>query len=96
MKIKHSEEWKEEVVVVRETAYGIIDFTNKPIMCTFKIQICDDEQGWFEWHDVDGEWDVHCEGGLWFDGNELTDFDGVFDLCEPIKKKLMELGYRLD
>lgn len=94
--MKHEVEWNEDVFVVRETAYGVIEKSNKAINCTFHIVINDDDTGWFEWYDTECDMDWYCEGGLWFDGNELTDFDGVFDLCEPIKKKLIQLGYKLD
>jgi hypothetical protein len=50
--------------------------------------------GWFELYDTEtggDEW--YAEGGLWFDGKELTDYDGVFSLPVCIIEKLKELGY---
>lgn len=54
-------------------------------------------QGWFELYDVEtGGEEWYAEGGLWFKGKELTDYDGVFDLPPAIKNKLMEWGYQVD
>ena len=36
--------------------------------------------------------DYYAEGGLWFNGNELTDYDGVFDLDENIIDCVKEMG----
>ena len=44
----------------------------------------DEETGGNEWY---------AEGGLWFDNKELTDYDGVFELPQPVINKLKELGY---
>jgi len=89
--------WQEEVYVSRETSFGIIDQTLTPILCEFTIGLRDDETGYFEWYDIEsGGIEYYCEGGLWFDGKNLTDYDGVFDLSHCIKQKLVELGYNLD
>jgi hypothetical protein len=54
----------------------------------------DDETGWFEFYDTEtGGDDWYAEGGLWFEGKELTDYDGVFALPVCIIEKLKELGY---
>jgi hypothetical protein len=88
--------WQEEVYVSTETSFGIIDQTMTPILCEFTIGITD-ETGYFEWYDIEsGGIDFYCEGGLWFDGKTLTGYDGVFDLSDCIKQKLVELGYNLD
>ena len=34
--------------------------------------------------------------GLWFDGNTLTDYDGVFELPKQLLDKLTELGYDVE
>jgi hypothetical protein len=89
--------WQEEVYVTRETSFGIQDQTPTPITCEFTIGIRSDDTGWFEWYDVEsGGVEYYCEGGLWFDGMNLTDYDGVFDLSHVIKEKLIQLGYNLD
>ena len=35
----------------------------------------------------------YAEGGMWFTGNELTDYDGVFSLSKVILDILEENGY---
>lgn len=53
--------------------------------------------GWFEFYDTDtgGErW--YAEGGLWFDGLVLMDYDGVYSLPQEILDKLNELGYNTE
>jgi hypothetical protein len=48
--------------------------------------------GYFE-HTIMGE---DCGGGLWFDGNELTDYDGVFELPKTVAQVLVQAGYHLE
>lgn len=77
-----------------QTSYGIIDSeTNVKLDVTIGIQD-DGESGWFEIYDqkTGGEkW--YAEGGLWFNGKKLIEYDGVFELPEFIIKKLEEWGY---
>mgnify|MGYP003339668140 CR=1 FL=1 len=50
--------------------------------------------GWFEFYDVESggdEW--YAEGGIWFQGNQVTGYDGVFCLPEVVVNKLKEWGY---
>jgi len=50
--------------------------------------------GWFElYDDATGGYDWHADGGLWFDGKELIDYDGVAGLPLCIINKLEELGF---
>lgn len=49
----------------------------------------DRDRGWFE-HKVEGD---SQGGGLWFDGKELIDYDGVFALAKELCEKLREMGY---
>mgnify|MGYP006928191989 CR=1 FL=1 len=37
----------------------------------------------------------HEEGGLWFEGQELVDYDGTYDLHDKIKEILTNLNYTL-
>lgn len=54
----------------------------------------EDEYGWFEFYDTEtGGDDWYAEGGLWFEGKVLTDYDGVFALPVCITDKLRELGF---
>ena len=53
----------------------------------------EDERGGFEILDDEtyGD-DYYAEGGLWFDGKELTDYDGVFSLDEEVINCLEDWG----
>ncbi len=55
------------------------------------------ERGSFEIYDIKtGGENWYAEGGLWFKGKELVDYDGVFSLPKCIESKLTELEYNLD
>jgi len=78
-----------------DNSYGTIKEENN-IELSVEIGIKDDGDGWFELYDIESggdEW--YAEGGLWFDGKTLTDYDGVFALPKCIEDKLEELGYDL-
>jgi hypothetical protein len=50
--------------------------------------------GWFEiYDDATGGEEWYAEGGLWFDGKELTDYDGVFSLPKCVIDCLRTHGY---
>jgi len=58
------------------------------------IGINSDDYGWFEIYDVEtggDEW--YAEGGIWFKGMTIVDYDGVFALPRCIIEKLKEMGY---
>lgn len=40
--------------------------------------------------------ETYSEGGLWFDGKELVDYDGCFELPDAVRIALKELGYSWD
>lgn len=48
------------------------------------FEMYDEETGGEEWY---------AEGGLWFEGKELVDYDGVFALSPSIIQILEENGY---
>ena len=51
------------------------------------------ETGWFEMYDEEsGGEDYYGSGGLWFDKNELTDYDGVFSLDENVVECIKDWG----
>lgn len=53
----------------------------------------ENQRGWFELYDQEsGGEDYYAEGSLGFDGNELTDYDGVFSLDDEIVKCLEKMG----
>lgn len=79
--------------LVLENSYGIVDSDNG-VELEVTIGINSPDYGWFELYDTEtggGAW--YAEGGLWFEGKVLTDYDGVFELIPPIIEKLTELGY---
>tara|TARA_E500000318_G_C3546920_1_gene207129 strand:- start:1097 stop:1390 length:294 start_codon:yes stop_codon:yes gene_type:complete len=55
------------------------------------------ETGWFEIYDFKtggNEW--HAEGGLWFEGKDVVDYDGVFSLPQGVTDLLKEHGYKTE
>lgn len=59
----------------------------------FTVEISTESQyGYFE-HNVYGD---ELGGGLWFENNELVDFDGVFTLPVQVADAIIELGFRVD
>lgn len=57
----------------------------------------DEKYGYFELYDTKtGGENWYAEGGLWFEGKELIEYDGVFSLPTEIINKLEELGYNAD
>ena len=55
------------------------------------------EYGYFEFYDVEtGGEDWYAEGGLWIEGKEIVDYDGVFSLPISLIKLLNEKGYSTD
>lgn len=56
-----------------------------------------ENRGCFEIYDIETEGEEwYAEGGLWFNGKDLTDYDGVFALPKCIEDKLTEMGYNLE
>jgi hypothetical protein len=45
--------------------------------------------GYFEHEDYGDEWG----GGLWFEGKNLIDYDGVYELPSEVIAGIRELGY---
>jgi hypothetical protein len=71
--------------------------TDLPSKVEVTIGINDDDYGWFEFLDIkSGGNGWHAEGGLWFEGTTLVDYDGVFELPEFILDKLESWGYNVD
>lgn len=55
----------------------------------FEVVIFHDSQGYFE-HNTLGD---GCGGGLWLEGMEVTDYDGVFELPKEVREALKAEGY---
>lgn len=59
----------------------------------FTVQIDTQHQyGWFE-HEVYGD---EAGGGLWFENNELVDFDGMMVLPEEVGEAINLLGLKCE
>jgi hypothetical protein len=76
-----------------ETSYGSTPLADN-VESVIEVVIDSDGTGNFEW-DVE-ELDEYEVGGLWFDENELTDYDGVFSLPEQLITFLEEQGYNME
>lgn len=79
-----------------ETSYGVVKAETD---VTLNISVgykADEDYGWFEMYDEKtGGDNWYAEGGLWFDGNELTDYDGVFSLSQFVVAMLEEKGFNV-
>lgn len=67
--------------------------TNENRMTIGKIETVvfpNENRGYFE-HETHGEM-----GGLWFDGKELSDYDGVYSLPKQVIDALRQMGYVVD
>jgi hypothetical protein len=76
-----------------ENSFGTIKEQND-IELQVTIGINSVDYGWFEIYDVQSggeEW--YAEGGIWFQGMTIVDYDGVFALPRCIIEKLREMGY---
>ena len=80
--------------MVRSNSYGLINKA-KGVELGITVGVSDkDEYGYFELYDIEtGGDDWYAEGGLWFAGKKLTDYDGVFELSSFVVDKLNEWGY---
>ena len=76
-----------------ENSFGVIK-TEDSVKLEVNVGMNSADYGWFEFYDIEtGGDDWYAEGGLWFQGNKLTDYDGVFALPTYILEKLKEWGY---
>jgi hypothetical protein len=88
------ETWTVESPVNMETSYGVIDSSEKETLHITVGVDSEAEYGFFEIYDEATQGDrFYGEGGLWFDGKELTDYDGVFELSQYVIDKLKEWGF---
>ena len=56
----------------------------------------DDSYGSFELYDLEESGErYYADGGLWFEGKVLTDYDGIFELPEKVTEILEEWGFDL-
>jgi hypothetical protein len=94
MEYNRKETFKVNTPVRLETSYAVIDKSDDEEM-EITVGVDDDSQyGYFEMYDTKtGGERFYAEGGLWFNGKELTDYDGVFELSQHVMSKLKEWGY---
>lgn len=79
-----------------ENSYATVK-EQKDVELNVTINIFDAERGSFELYDEEtGGEDWYAEGGLWFNGKDLIDYDGVFALPKVIENKLIEMGYNTE
>lgn len=69
-------------------------FDNGAWVCVYS----GDEDGYGSWEyqsDEDDE-ETYFEGGLWFDENEVVDYDGINELPEEVKMAIMDIGCEIE
>ena len=76
-----------------ENSFGIYNVAEETVSI-IQVVINEVGVGWFEW-DIP-ELGITESGGLWFDENELIEYDGVFELPEQLITFLKELNYNMD
>tara|TARA_R110000765_G_scaffold133349_3_gene232118 strand:- start:12592 stop:12903 length:312 start_codon:yes stop_codon:yes gene_type:complete len=78
--------------VRHETSYGSTEAEKRTM--NYEIEWNKDQsRGWYEIYDEEsGGEDYYAEGILTFEGNELIDYDGVFELSEHTLNTLEEMG----
>ena len=90
----HKETFQVDTPVNMETSYGVLDSSNNEKMEVTVGVSDEDEYGFFEIYDIaSGGERFYGEGGMWFKGKELIDYDGVFELSQHVIKKLKEWGF---
>ena len=88
------ESFKVNTPVAMETSYAVIDKSENEEMDVTVGVSDEDNYGYFEIYDTKSGGDrFYGEGGLWFTGKTLTDYDGVFELSDHVINKLNEWGY---
>ena len=55
----------------------------------------EDDSGSWEYQSDEDDEETYYEGGLWFEGKELVDYDGCFELPEEVAVAIKELGYKV-
>ena len=82
--------------LVMENSFGIVR-RQDDVEVEFIVRLPSNHYGSFEILDKDtGGEDWYAEGGLWFKGNELTDYDGVFCLSDVIMDILEDNGFDVE
>tara|TARA_R110002020_G_scaffold138762_2_gene309271 strand:- start:1367 stop:1654 length:288 start_codon:yes stop_codon:yes gene_type:complete len=91
MRIKFKTTIKKTENICLENSWGNTEREKKEV--TYNIEVDAVKQyGFFEMYCDNGQV-YYAEGGLWFTGGVLTDYDGIFDLPNTIKEKLTDWGF---
>jgi hypothetical protein len=85
------------VNLIMENSFGVIRGAEQVEINVSVGYTSDDDHGWFEIYDNETGGEEWCaEGGLWFEGNELVDYDGVGSLPHVVANLLKKKGFNLD
>ena len=87
-----TETYKATQSLVLENSFGTIA-EQKDVQLEVNLTIKSDDYGFFEFYDIEDEQGWYAEGGIWFEGKTVKDYDGVFALPPFITDKLKEWGY---
>lgn len=60
------------------------------------IIIGSDGKGSWEYHSDEDDEETYVEGGLWFEGKEVVDYDGIYELPEEVKMAIRDMGYEIE
>ena len=90
-----------KIAVKKFTTDLVLEYSSTPIpveLGTFENEMTlymseNGEKGFIEWYYYNDEEDGCEEIGLWFDGKQVTDYDGVFSLPEQAVELLESRGY---
>lgn len=61
--------------------------------CWCSISLISETKGGWEWQQNEEDEESYLEGGLYFDGKILNDYDGCFNLPSEVISALTFLGY---
>ena len=93
---KQSNILKEKVKEVEYVNYQTSFSSTEPQSRTMNYEIWwdrDNNYGGFELYDEEsGGEDYYAEGGLWFDEDTLTDYDGMFEIPATVVDTLKKMG----
>ncbi len=79
-----------ESPINKESSFGSVPLSDNS-KSEIEVTIRENGTGYFEWSVPD--LDEYEEGGLWFEGNAITDYDGVMCLPKQLIDHLKEQGY---
>ena len=83
--------------LIRQTSYGVVDKEKDVVISVSVGYRAEDDYGWFELYEEKSGGDKwYAEGGLWFNGLELVDYDGVFELSSFIADFLHKKGFDVE